>query len=536
MATLSFMDKLNEEQLKYAAKVGTAAKAAGVPPQLAISIAYHESRLNPNIGNGTSGEIGLMQVKPSTGKMLGVSDEDLRDPDKNIATGIKYLKQALKAVDGDPALATIGYNAGIDSKAFTGGDIPEITKQYLKAMKGYGAYQKAPEDLVAAPAADAVSSAVKDTSGAANRDRMIYGGMGAAAGLAPMVAGNIGDVRTQRAVKRAGLEEAARETARINTQRLAGAAPAVGAPAGGLPTPGVPAAPSISLGAPTGALSPPGGVIQDAGYLAKGNTGVTVYNTSKALGFTDTEAAEFVKKGMTQKDVNELAQSRRSAGFSKIRELFPSETWAENPQHSGLVLPEKTVGGVAKSFVQDQAIPASPELPEGRPAQLRQLPAAQPVSFLPPPPPPPKALTGLEAVTNLFRDMMGNVVQSGVGRAATQVLKYTAAPLGGLSAGLDIAEIAHESQKPKDQQDLLKMGLLGTGVAGGALSMTPKGGRIGIPIMIGSAGIQYARDNQDLIMQKLRDAQQAAQGIYNRDKTMPSDLAYSNPMGDQVGP
>ena len=68
--------------------------------------------------------------------------------------------------------------------------------------------------------------------------------------------------------------------------------------------------------------------------------------------------------------------------------------------------------------------------------------------------------------------------------------------------------------------------------------MTPKGGRYGIPMMLGSSALQAARDpaNQELVMQKLRDAQQAAQGIYNRDKTMPSDLAYSNPMGDQVGP
>jgi len=526
MATLSFMDKLNEEQLKYAAKVGTAAKAAGVPAQLAISIAYHESRLNPKIGNGTSGEIGLMQVKPSTGKMLGVSDEDLRDPDKNIATGIKYLKQALKAVDGDPALATIGYNAGIDSKAFTGGDIPESTKQYLKAMKGYGAYQKAPEDLVAAPAA---AAAVKDKSGAEARDRMIYGGMGAAAGLVPTVAGNIGDVRTQRAVQRAGLEEAARESARINAQRLAGAAPAVGAPAGGLPTPGIPAAPSISIGAPSSPLGP-----MDAGRMAQGQTGAQVYNYGKAAGLTDIEAGRALDTTKQAGGVHDLSTQRRE-GLNRVNQLAPN--FKENPQFGGIMTQDTSVGsGPRASFVQEPAIPASPELPEGKPAQLRQLPAAKPVSFLPPPPPPPKALTGLEAVTGLFRDMMGNVVQSGVGRAATQLLKYTAAPLGGLAAGLDIAEIAHESQKPKNQQDLIKMGLLGTGVAGGALSMTPKGGRYGIPMMLGSAGIQYARDNQDVIMQKLQEAQQAAQGIYNRDKTMPSDLAYSNPMGDQVGP
>ena len=530
MATLSFMDKLNEEQLKYAAKVGTAAKAAGVPPQLAISIAYHESRLNPKIGNGTSGEIGLMQVKPSTGKMLGVSDEDLRDPDKNIATGIKYLKQALKAVDGDPALATIGYNAGIDSKAFTGGDIPERTKQYLKAMKGYGAYQKSPDELVAAPASDAASAAVKDKSGAENRDRMIYGGMGAAVGLTPTVAGNIGDANTRRAVQRAGLEEAAKETARINAQRLAGAAQPVGAPAGGLPAPGVPAAPSISLGTPSSPLGP-----MDAGRMAQGQTGAQVYNYGKAAGLTDIEAGRALDTTKQAGGAHDLLTQRRE-GLNRVAAFDPS--FKENPQVGGLMTKDPGVGGVTRSFVQEPAIPASPDLPEGRPAGMRQLPAAQPVSMLPPPPPPPKALTGLEAVTGLFRDMMGNVAQSGVGRAATQLLKYTAAPLGGLAAGLDIAEIAHESQKPKDQQDLIKMGLLGTGVAGGALSMTPKGGRYGIPMMLGSSALQAARDpaNQELVMQKLRDAQQAAQGIYNRDKTMPSDLAYSNPMGDQVGP
>lgn len=142
MAKLSFLDQLDERQIEYADKIATKAKEMGIPPSLAIAIAYHESRLNPDVARGKSGEFGIMQVMPATGKSMGFTNKDLGDPDKNIEAGLKYLKQNLDAFGGDPKMATVGYNAGTDSPFFSGGDLPKITEEYVKAMKGYGAYDE----------------------------------------------------------------------------------------------------------------------------------------------------------------------------------------------------------------------------------------------------------------------------------------------------------------------------------------------------------------------------------------------------------
>jgi len=140
MPKLTFSDQLNEEQRQYARMIGEKAVEMGIPPELAISIAYHESRLNPNAPRGSSGEFGIMQVMPATGKGMGFTNKDLADPNKNIEAGLKYLKQNLDAFGGDAKLATIGYNAGTDSPFFSGGKLPETTENYLKSMKDYGAY------------------------------------------------------------------------------------------------------------------------------------------------------------------------------------------------------------------------------------------------------------------------------------------------------------------------------------------------------------------------------------------------------------
>ena len=79
---------------------------------------------------------------------MGFTNKDLNDPEKNIEAGLKYLKQNLDAFGGDQKLATVGYNAGTDSPFFSGGELPKTTEDYLKAMKGYGAYN---EDAATAP-------------------------------------------------------------------------------------------------------------------------------------------------------------------------------------------------------------------------------------------------------------------------------------------------------------------------------------------------------------------------------------------------
>jgi hypothetical protein len=70
-----------------------------------------ESANNPNLV-GSAGEIGLMQIKPATGKQFGVSNpEDLYDPFINIQAGIKFLAWLENQLGSEKA-AIVGYHYG----------------------------------------------------------------------------------------------------------------------------------------------------------------------------------------------------------------------------------------------------------------------------------------------------------------------------------------------------------------------------------------------------------------------------------------
>ena len=113
----------------------------GINPRLAVSIAFKEGSLNFSKEDGGSGEIGVMQVLPSTGKLLGFSEKDLRDPQKNIEAGLMYLNQGLKQ-HGDPRLAAAGYNAGMDHKFFQNPEskLPSSTVEYVQKIKDWGGF------------------------------------------------------------------------------------------------------------------------------------------------------------------------------------------------------------------------------------------------------------------------------------------------------------------------------------------------------------------------------------------------------------
>ena len=138
---LGFIDELNESQAQNALIIAKKAKEMGINPRLAVSIAFKEGSLNFSKEDGGSGEIGVMQVLPSTGKLLGFSEKDLRDPQKNIEAGLMYLNQGLKQ-HGDPRLAAAGYNAGMDHKFFENpkSKLPPSTVQYVQQIKDWGGF------------------------------------------------------------------------------------------------------------------------------------------------------------------------------------------------------------------------------------------------------------------------------------------------------------------------------------------------------------------------------------------------------------
>jgi soluble lytic murein transglycosylase-like protein len=86
MPKINWIDKLNDEQVIYAEKIIRKAQEMGVPPQLAVALAYHESGLDPHKIGGAK-EIGLMQVLPQPGAGLAI-------PLAIFTTRTKTLKQA----------------------------------------------------------------------------------------------------------------------------------------------------------------------------------------------------------------------------------------------------------------------------------------------------------------------------------------------------------------------------------------------------------------------------------------------------------
>lgn len=156
---LTFLEKLNQSQTDQATKVAEKAIAMGLNPRLAVSIAYAESRLNPAIDDSEQGAIGMMQVRPNTGKMLGFSEKDLRNPDKNLEAGLMYLKQGYDKVQ-DPALTAAGYHAGYDHKFFEDPEKYKLgpkTMQYVQDINSYGGFSEPPEKTIEAPKQTQVS-------------------------------------------------------------------------------------------------------------------------------------------------------------------------------------------------------------------------------------------------------------------------------------------------------------------------------------------------------------------------------------------
>jgi LysM repeat protein len=111
--------------------VAATARRHGVPPSLAVSVAYHESGFQQRVVSGVNA-IGVMQVLPKTGRVLGQQHGrrlDLLDTQDNITAGVLLLRQLLRSTgSSDRALA--GYYQGLGSLARKG-VLPQ-TRTYIR--------------------------------------------------------------------------------------------------------------------------------------------------------------------------------------------------------------------------------------------------------------------------------------------------------------------------------------------------------------------------------------------------------------------
>src|SRR5664279_726181 len=102
-----------EGRAQYEKLVATHARANLVPEALVHRVIVRESKYKADL-IGRGGTIGLMQIKLATARGVGYKGdaEGLRDPDTNLAYGVKYLAGAWRAAKGDHDRAVHYYASG----------------------------------------------------------------------------------------------------------------------------------------------------------------------------------------------------------------------------------------------------------------------------------------------------------------------------------------------------------------------------------------------------------------------------------------
>lgn len=101
----------------YGKLISSYAKTHGVPESLAHAVISVESNYRAN-ARGAAGEIGLMQIKPATARMMGYSGsaKGLYNHETNIKYGMKYLAMAHQLGGGTTCGTILKYNAGHAAK------------------------------------------------------------------------------------------------------------------------------------------------------------------------------------------------------------------------------------------------------------------------------------------------------------------------------------------------------------------------------------------------------------------------------------
>ncbi|MCP4316025.1 MAG: lytic transglycosylase domain-containing protein [Hyphomicrobiales bacterium] len=116
---------------KYSRLINTYAKRHGIPSTLAHAVVSVESNFNPK-ARGRAGEIGLMQIKLATARLMGYrgSKKGLYDPETNIKYGMKYLGKAHELSGGKTCGTILRYNAGHAAKRMN-----KVSSRYCTKVK-----------------------------------------------------------------------------------------------------------------------------------------------------------------------------------------------------------------------------------------------------------------------------------------------------------------------------------------------------------------------------------------------------------------
>ena len=104
----------------HLATIRREAEQVGLPPDVADAVAQVESSYNTGAVGGV-GEVGLMQIRPTTAAMLGYRGTltGLFEPETNIRYGVAYLGRAWQLAEGNLCRALMKYRAGHGEERMT---------------------------------------------------------------------------------------------------------------------------------------------------------------------------------------------------------------------------------------------------------------------------------------------------------------------------------------------------------------------------------------------------------------------------------
>jgi soluble lytic murein transglycosylase-like protein len=123
-----FKEAYYREHVPYGAIIFREARRNDLAPELVAAMVHTESDFRPGLVSHKSAQ-GLMQIVPSTARLLGIRDPF--NPEENIAAGTKYFRYLLNRFDNE-TVALAAYNAGEGNVERFGGvpPFPE-TRSYI---------------------------------------------------------------------------------------------------------------------------------------------------------------------------------------------------------------------------------------------------------------------------------------------------------------------------------------------------------------------------------------------------------------------
>ncbi len=124
---------LRKKSEPYNQAINEASSKHGISTALIRSIITAESCFKPTVVS-PAGATGLMQLMPATAKRFGIFD--LKNPQKNIQAGTRYLRYLLDLYQGNVLATIAAYNAGEGAVKRFSGEVPAYkeTKAYVKRV------------------------------------------------------------------------------------------------------------------------------------------------------------------------------------------------------------------------------------------------------------------------------------------------------------------------------------------------------------------------------------------------------------------